>query len=74
MRRSHFCWTLVRVDDLVCGSTDESFTGWVDTEVGKRFTLADFGDLTSFLGNSFEMLAERISLIHSMYISSLLKQ
>ncbi len=62
------------VDDLVYGSTDETFTGWVETEVGKKFTIGDCDDLTWFLGVSFKVSSERMSLSHSTYISNLLKK
>ncbi len=41
------------VDDLGYGSTDE--TGWVETGVGKKFTIGDYCDLTWFLGISLEV-------------------
>ena len=72
-RTSH-CSRLEWVDDLVYGSTDETFTGSVETEVGKNFPVGDCGDLTWFLGTSFEMSADRHSLSPSMYISNLLKK
>ncbi len=61
------------VDELVYGSTNETFTGWVETEVGKKFTVGDCDDLTWFLGISFEVSADRMSLKHRMYIGNLLK-
>ncbi len=54
------------VDNLVYRSTDETFTGWFETEVGKKFTIGESGDLKWFLGICFEVSAERMSLSHIM--------
>ncbi len=62
------------VEDLVHGSSDEIFTGWVETEVAKKLTIGDCGDLTWFPDISFQVSADRLSLSHSMYISNLLKK
>ncbi len=64
-RGSHHCWSLAWADDLVYGSTDETFTGWFETEMGKKFTNGDCGDLTCFLGTTAGTtapLVERLTL------------
>ena len=58
------CICFIWVDDLVYGSTDKIFTGWVETEWGKKFTNGDCDGPTWFLPISFELSADRMFLRH----------
>ena len=71
-RGNHLCWALVWVDDIVYGSTDEDFGRWFAAEVGKPFTIGDFGPLAWFLGIAFKAEQDGLTLSHKLYISNLL--
>ena len=71
-RGNHHCWALVWVDDIVYGSTDEDFGRWFEADVGKQFTIGDFGPLAWFLGLAFKAEQDGLTLSHKLYISNLL--
>ena len=71
-RGDHQCRAQVWVDDIVYVSTDEDFGRWFEAEMGKQFTIGDFGHLVWFLGIAFKAEQDDLTLSHKLYISNLL--
>ena len=73
-RGDHHCWALLRVDNILYGSTDEDFGRRFEADVGKQFTIGDFGPLPWFLGIAFKAEQDDLTLSHKLYISNLLTE
>ena len=50
--------------DIVYGSTDEDFGRWFEAEMGKQFTIGNFGPLAWYLGIVFKTEQEELTLSH----------
>ena len=65
---------IVLVDDIIYGSTGEDFGQKFEADVGKQFTIGDFGPLAWFLGIAFKAEQDDLTLSHKKYISNLLTE
>ena len=65
-------WALGWVDNIVYGSTDEDFGQWFEAEVGKQFTIGDFGPPAWFLRIAFKADQDDLTMSRKQYKSNLL--
>jgi hypothetical protein len=69
-----FTVLLVWVDDILVASSDEMVLESVKEEIGGKFKMTDFGEISYFLGIHFKKSGEEVSMSQSKYVQKVLER